>query len=399
MGYITINKNLVTPENAQALMEICPFGALSYENGQLEISAACKMCKLCVKKGPAGVMEYREDAVKGVDKSQYRGIAVYVDHDGGNIHRVTYELIGKARELAQVTGHPVYALMIGTEIAKSAEKLLHYGVDKVFVYDDEALRGFRIEPYTAAFCDFIEKIKPSSVLVGATNLGRQLAPRVAARCRSGLTADCTVLQMRENTDLVQIRPAFGGNIMAEIISPNTRPQFCTVRYKVFSEPQPQQTPSGEIVSMSMAQDQLASGIRILSQLEKPKDIDISESDVIVAIGRGCATEELRAMAAELARLLGGMVACSRPLVETGIMDPKRQIGLSGRTVKPKFIITLGISGAVQFAAGMKASDCIVAVNTDSNAPIFDIAHYAVVGDAAEILPRLIKQLKEANGDV
>ncbi len=393
MGNLKINQQLVTPENAEVLIKTCPFGAISY-NGTLEISSACKMCKMCTKKGPAGVVEYIEEETKEIDKSKYRGITVYVDHNNGNIHRVTYELIGKARELAKVTGHPVYALMIGTDIDEDASLLLHYGVDKVFVYDHEALRNFRIEPYTSAFCDFIEKIMPSSVLVGATNLGRQLAPRVAARCHAGLTADCTILEMRENTDLVQIRPAFGGNIMAEIISPKTRPQFCTVRYKVFTEPKKEPESHGEIVKMALSAEQLKSGIQIISQTEKPKDIDISESEVIVAIGRGCATEELREMAAELAEALGGILACSRPLVESGILDAKHQIGLSGRTVKPKFIITLGISGAVQFAAGMKSSDCIVAINSDANAPIFDVAHYAVVGDVVEILPRLLKQIKE-----
>ncbi len=399
MGNLKINQGLVTPECAHELIKICPFGAISYNGKELEISSACKMCKLCVKRGPKGIVEYAEEEQKGIDKSQYRGVTVYVDHNGKSVHRVTYELIGKAKELAAVTGHPVYALMIGTDIENEARELLYYGVDKVFVYDRSELADFRIEPYTAAFCDFIEKIKPSSVLVGATNLGRQLAPRVAARCRAGLTADCTVLEMRENTDLVQIRPAFGGNIMAEIISPNTRPQFCTVRYKVFSEPQKEAATHGETVKMTIDTQKLTSAIEILSQHEKPKDIDISESEVIVAVGRGCASEKLRAMAAELAEALGGMLACSRPLVETGIMDAKRQIGLSGRTVKPKFIITLGISGAVQFAAGMKASDCIVAVNADAGAPIFDIAHYAVVGDVEEILPKLLKQIKEASGNV
>ncbi len=393
MGNLKINHNLVTPAHAEALMKICPFGAIGHQNGQLDISSACKMCKLCTKRGPAGIIEYIEEEQKTINKEDWRGITVYVDHNGGAIHRVTYELIGKARELAKVTGHPVYALMIGTDIAEGAENLLHYGVDKVFVYDDEALRDFRIEPYTTAFCDFIERIMPSSILVGATNLGRQLAPRVAARCHAGLTADCTILEMRENTDLVQIRPAFGGNIMAEIISPATRPQFCTVRYKVFTEPKREETAHGEIVKMAVSRDMLTSGIEILSHVEKPKDVDISESEVIVAVGRGCATEELRAMAASLADALGGVLACSRPLVESGILDAKHQIGLSGRTVKPKFIITLGISGAVQFAAGMKASDCIVAVNADPNAPIFDVAHYAVVGDVAEILPRLLNEIK------
>ena len=394
MGSLVINKAKVTPESAEALVKVCPFGAISYDGTSIDISSACKMCKLCVKKG-GGLVDFVEEEVATVDKSKWNGVCVYVDHHEGDIHRVTYELIGKARELASVIGHEVYALMIGSGIEASAEKLLHYGVDKVFVYDDPALLDFRVEPYTAAFYDFVEKVHPSSILVGATNLGRQLAPRIAARCKAGLTADCTVLEMKENTDLVQIRPAFGGNIMAQIISPATRPQFCTVRYKVFTEPKATEEAKGEIVKMTVTPDMMISAIEILSAEEKPKDVDISEADVIVAVGRGAQSEAMRQMAEELADLLGGMVACTRPLVEANIYDAKRQIGLSGRTVKPKFIICLGISGAVQFAAGMKSSDTIVAINTDKSASIFDVADYAIVGDVAEIVPALIAKIKEA----
>jgi len=391
MGKLVINHNLVTPEKAEALVSLCPFGAITYADGKLDISSGCKMCKMCVRKGQ-GLVDFVEET-KEIDKSLWNGICVYADCTGGNIHRVTFELCGKAKELAKVTSHPVYALVIGHNTGECARKLLHYGVDKVFVYDHPGFRDFRIEPYAAAFCDFINKEKPSSILVGATNLGRQLAPRVAARCRTGLTADCTVLQMKENTDLVQIRPAFGGNIMAQIVTPNDRPQFCTVRYKVFSEPAPSEAPSGEIVPMEVTEQMLATGIQVLQTVEKPKDIDIAEADVIVAVGRGAASEAMRAAAEELAQLLGGMVACTRPLVEGNVFDAKRQIGLSGRTVKPKLIITLGISGAVQFAAGMKGSECIVAINKDPNAPIFDVAHYCVVGDVEQIVPKLIGKIK------
>ncbi|MBO5898994.1 MAG: electron transfer flavoprotein subunit alpha, partial [Clostridia bacterium] len=181
MGKLVIHQELVQAHKAQDVVKLCPFGAISYENGALSISAACKMCKLCAKKS-GGIVTYEEDAVTEIDKSLWRGICVYADCQGGQIHRVTYELCGKAKKLAEVTKHPVYALLIGADTADKASELLHYGVDKVFVYDDEAFRDFRIEPYTAAFCDFIDKVKPSSILVGATDLGRQLAPRVAARC-------------------------------------------------------------------------------------------------------------------------------------------------------------------------------------------------------------------------
>ena len=391
MGKLKINQSLVTPEKAEALKAVCPFGAISYEDGTLNISSGCKLCKLCVKNG-GGVVEFEEEK-KEIDKSLWRGICVYADCADGNLHRVTLELCGKAKELAAVTGHPVYALLIGYQTESCAKQLLHYGVDKVFVYDHPAFKDFRIEPYTAAFCDFINQHKPSSVLVGATNLGRQLAPRVAARCRTGLTADCTVLEMKENTDLVQIRPAFGGNIMAQIVTPHTRPQFCTARYKVFSDPQPSDTPHGEIVQMAISEDMFKSGITVLQTRNKPKDIDIAEADVIVAVGRGASSETARAYAKELADLLGGVAACSRPLAEENLFDAKQQIGLSGRTVKPKLIFCLGISGAVQFTAGMKSSDCIIAINTDPQAPIFHVAHYCVVGDVNEVVPKLIEKIK------
>ena len=395
MGKLVIHQNAVTSENGAALEALCPFGAIRYADGALDVSAACKMCKLCVRKS-GGVITYEEEtAASAADKSLWRGVCVYADMSRGSLHRVTLELCGKARDLADVTGDPVYALLIGHGVEKSAERLLHYGVDKVFVYEHPALADFRVEPYTAAFCDFIERYHPSSVLVGATNLGRQLAPRVAARCRTGLTADCTVLEMKETSDLVQIRPAFGGNIMAQIVTPNTRPQFCTVRYKVFAEPVPTEEARGEIVRMDVTEAMLRSGVEVLSSQAKPHGVDVSEAEVIVAVGRGAASESMRAHARELADLLGGMVACTRPLVEGNIYGAKHQIGLSGRTVKPKLIICLGISGAVQFVAGMRSSDCIVAVNTDPRAPIFDVAHVCIPGDASVIRPMLIEKIKEA----
>lgn len=397
MGKLVVNKGKVTPEKAEALVKLCPFGAISYESDEISVSSACKMCKLCVKKGD-GLMEFVEDEVPAIDKSLWRGICVFADCGGESIHRVTYELIGKAKELAAVIKHPVYALVIGYKTEKHVEELLGYGLDKIFVYDDKEFEHFRIEPFAAAFYDFIQKEKPSSVLVGATELGRQLAPRVAARCRAGLTADCTVLEMKENTDLVQIRPAFGGNIMAQIVSPATRPQFCTVRYKVFAEPKASEVRSGEIVKMALS-EKPSCGVEVIKTELKPKDTDISEADVIVAVGRGAQNETALALAKELAELLGGVVACSRPLVESNVFDAKHQIGLSGRTVKPKLIVCLGISGAVQFAAGMKSSDRIVAINSDKDAPIFDVAHYCITGDVNELLPVLIKGIKEARANV
>lgn len=389
---LKVNQSLVNDENAKQLVDTCPFKAISYENGKLDINAACKLCKMCVRTSN-GVITYEEDEIKTVNKDEYKGVCVYIDSDHGKIHNVSFELIGKAIELARVINHPVYALLIGNQTAENEKELLEYGVDKVFVYEHEKLKDFDMERYSNCFADFINNVKPSTILVGATNVGRSLAPRVAARFHTGLTADCTRLEMKENTDLVQIRPAFGGNIMAQIINPNNRPQFATVRYKVFDAPKKGE-PKGEVVKVNIKDEWLLSHIEVIDIEEKPKELDISESDVIVAVGRGLKSKEDLTMVNELADLLGGVVACSRPMVEAGIFDSKHQIGLSGKTVKPKLIITLGISGAVQFTSGMKNSDCIIAINTNKYAPIFDIANYGIVGDIYDIVPKLIKKIKE-----
>ena len=397
MPELRIHHEKVTPEIAQQLVKICPFGALSYENGRLDISSACKMCRMCVRKGPEGVMEYVADKepAKAVNKDEWKGVAVFADCSEGKIHPVTFELIGKARELAKVTGQKVYAVMICDGLSAEADKLLALGVDAVYIYDDPMFRFFTNTTYANAFADFVQKVKPSSILVGATNVGRSLAPRVACRFRTGLTADCTALEMKENTDLVQIRPAFGGNIMAQIVTTNTRPQFATVRYKVFSAPQPVDDPSGECIRMDIDPAWEDKRIRVTDFEVKPAVSDISEADTIVAVGRGLKSKDDLEKVQAFADLIGARLACTRPLVEAGWLDATHQIGLSGKTVKPKLIFTFGISGAVQFAAGMKSSDCIIAVNTDKTAPIFDIAHYCIVGDLYEVIDGLTQKIKEA----
>ena len=260
MPHIEIHQDKAADK--QSLVSICPFGAIEVVDGKLAISAACRMCRLCIKKGN-GVFEYIEDEKpQSVDKSLWRGIAVVAEIEDGNIHPVTFELIGKARELAAKVDYPVYCLVIGSGISEKAQTILEYGADEVFVYDQVEFEHFRIEPYAAALEDFINNVKPSSVLVGGTPTGRSLAPRVACRFRTGLTADCTKLDISENTDLDQIRPAYGGNIMAHINTPRHRPQFATVRYKIFSIPEKLSSPSGKIHSCTLSAEKLQSGITI-----------------------------------------------------------------------------------------------------------------------------------------
>ena len=376
-----------------AARALCPFGAIIEKNGSLEITAACRGCRLCVKKGPAGAFEFVENAPPPtVDKSEWRGITVVAEALGGKLHPVSLELLGKARELADSIGQQVTAVAIGFRMEKVAGELAEYGADRVVVYDDPALEFFRIEPYANALEDFIREIRPSSVLVGGTVNGRSLAPRVAARFRTGLTADCTVLDMSETTDLDQIRPAYGGNIMAHINTPRHRPQFATVRYKIFPIP-PRVEPHGKVVRHTLPADRLSSLIEVLERRPKAVAKGIEDAEVLVVCGRGVKRPEDIAMLRELAGLLGGEVASTRAVVEAGWLDAKRQIGLSGRTVKPKLIITCGVSGAIQFVAGMSGSETIVAINTDPKASIFKIAHVGLVGDLYTIIPELIARIK------
>ena len=372
----------------------CPFGAIDMKEGKPELNAACKVCGICVKACPEKAIVKLETKVDKVDKSQWKDILVFAEAHGGRLHPVSLELIGKAKELAGPVSFAVKAVLVGSGLSAFAEELRHYGVSEVAVYDDEALSFFRADAYAACVEDYIKYAHPSVVLVGATSLGRSLAPRLATRFHTGLTADCTKLELRDNTDLVQIRPAFGGNIMAQIITTNTRPQFATVRYKVMNTPVRSDEAAGEILIRRIPKAVAESRVTCVSVTPVPPKKSISDAEILVVGGRGLQKEADLEMVRELAALLGGDWATSRPLVEKGWTTNDRQIGLSGRTVRPRLIITCGVSGAIQFTACMNASDHIVAINTDPDAPIFQVAHVAIVGDLYNILPRLIRQLKE-----
>ena len=392
MPHIEIHQELVS--DPQSVAAICPFNAIEIVDGKLVIGAGCRMCRLCVKR-ESRIFEYVEEERPAVDKSLWRGIAVVAELSGDAVHPVAWELLGKARELADKIKHPVYCLMMGDGVTKLAGQALEYGADEVFVYDKPELKYFRIEPYTAVVEDFINRVKPCALLVGGTITGRSLAPRVAARFRTGLTADCTKLDISENTDLDQIRPAYGGNIMAHINTPRHRPQFATVRYKIFSIPPRKANPEARIVNAELPPEKLVSGIEVLRAELKEKVRGIEDAEVIVAAGRGVKKPEDLAMLRELAELLDGKFASTRALVEAGWTDARCQIGLSGRTVKPKLIITCGVSGAIQFVAGMNGAEKIVAINTDPEAPIFNVAHIGIRGDLYKIVPELIAEIKRS----
>lgn len=395
MAHIEIHPELAADRDA--LQKLCPFGAIELDGEKLAINAGCRMCRICIKKG-GGVFEFIEDAAPGIDKSLWNGIAVLAEIDDGHrLHPVTLELLGKARELADKVNYPVYALVIGHNVAAAAEKLLSYGADEVFVYDSPELEFFKIEPYTNVLEDFIRKQRPSSMLVGGTVNGRSLAPRAAARFRTGLTADCTVLDISPNTDLDQIRPAYGGNIMAHINTPKHRPQFATVRYKIFSIPEESEA-KGKITRCELPESALASKIDVLERKKKEIEQGIEDAEVLIVAGRGVKKKEDLELLEELAGLLNGRIASTRAVIEAGWMNPKLQIGLSGRTVKPKLVITCGVSGAIQFVAGMNNSELIVAINSDPGASIFKVAHVRLVGDLYTILPELIRNIKSRKAE-
>ena len=391
MSHIQINPDKL--QDRSTLEALCPFNSIEVSSTEISINSSCRMCKLCVKNGPERGFVFVEDTIKTVDRSAWSGMAVYIEIEEHKIHPVSLEMIGKARELAEKVPQPIFALVIGSKLDKIARELLHYKVDKICVYDNDTLKEFLIEPHTAVMEDFIHRNKPSVFLVGGTTLGRNLAPRTAARFRTGLTADCTILDIRENGELEQIRPAFGGNIMAHIKTPAHRPQFATVRYKIFSTPKREEQPSGEIEHFIMRKEKLTSRITMLDVHHKEKVEHLEDAEIIIAAGRGIGNPDNLELIQQLADLLDAQVAGTRPMVESGLIDPRKQIGLSGRTVRPRLLIACGISGSVQFAAGMKGSERIIAINSDPDAPIFETAHIGVVGDVLEILPRLISNIE------
>lgn len=378
-------------------IEKCPFQALSMEADGIHVNEKCRMCGICVKGCPEHAIQFEQKA-RSVDKKKWNDILVYGEISDGDIHPVVYELIGEGRKLAEKSGYRVNVILVGADDTKKlAEKLIPYGVYEVYTYEHPGFLGFKADCYADAVADCISAIRPSVVLIGATPLGRSLAPRLSTRFHTGLTADCTQLQMKENTDLVQIRPAFGGNIMAQILITNSRPQFATVRYKVMDRAKKVENPNGRVVPMEVTDALAKSAIQVTDIQVIARTKSIEEEEVLVVAGRGVKTEKDVEMVRQLATLLGGQLCFTRPMVEKGFGDTAHQIGLSGRTVKPKLIITCGVSGAIQFTACMNGADRIVAINSDPDALIFKIADYCVVDDLYQVIPRLIENIKKAGG--
>lgn len=371
----------------------CPFSCVEKTDGVYVIGDGCTSCGVCAEICPVHAVVWQEAVHEAFDKTSWKNILVYLEYHHGKIHPIGIQLLGKAFELAASAGCDVYGVVIGEHAGEAKPQLLHYPLKSVFLY--EAQEHFAADLYEQQFSDCIEKLHPSVVLIGGTAQGRSLAPCAATRFRTGLTADCTGLAIRDKDDLVQTRPAFGGNIMAQIITPNTRPQFATVRLNMMKSAEQREDASVVFIACS-SEHPAKSALEILDAQTLFPEKDITKQKVLVAAGNGVRKREDLIMLEELAALLGGELASTRGLVEKGWIQSDRQIGLSGHTVRPKLLITCGVSGSVQFMAGMSGAENIIAINQDPEARIFQIAHYPVCGDLYEIVPELIRQLKAVN---
>jgi len=374
----------------------CPFGAIEVKDKKALILENCNLCGACVEVCPfeAILLKKEEKIVEGLE--DYTGVWVFAEQREGKLQPVGLELLGEGRKLADTLGEELAAVLFGRDMENSARELIAYGADKVYLANHEELYHYQCGLYTRMLTDLIKERKPEIVLFGATTLGRSLAPRVAARLRTGLTADCTGLEIDEERRLLrQTRPAFGGNIMATILCPHHRPQMSTVRPKVMKKPAPDHSRKGEIIRIEAKVDEGDMVTRVLDIIrEEAKVVDLQEAEIIVSGGRGIGKPENFKLIEELAEVLGGAVGASRATVDAGWIPSYHQVGQTGKTVQPKIYIACGISGAIQHQVGMRSSEIIIAINKDPHAPIFNIATYGIVGDLLQVVPHLTRKFKE-----
>ena len=337
---------------------------------------------------------------------EYKGVYVFAQQVDNELSGIAFELLGKAKDLAKDLNTDVTAILIGYQVKNLADELAAYGADKVIVVDDPELKEYRTEPYTHAMASVINEYKPDIVLVGATAIGRDLGPRVSARVATGLTADCTVLEIgdfpinpipnqeQKHNQLLMTRPAFGGNTIATIACPDNRPQMATVRPGVMQKIDRIDGAKAEVIEFNPGFTPDNKYVEILEIVKSVKDtVDIMDAKILVSGGRGVGSAENFKILQDLADVLGGTVSCSRAVVDSGWMERDYQVGQTGKTVRPNLYFAIGISGAIQHVAGMEESDIIIAINKDADAPIFDVADYGIVGDLNKIVPALTASLK------
>ncbi len=328
-----------------------------------------------------------------MDKSNFKDVYVFIEQREGVIQSVSLELLGKARVLADTLNEKVVAMLLGYNISDQAQSLITAGADKVICADDEALKDYLTEPYTQAVTQITKENNPAAILIGATTIGRDLGPRISARLSTGLTADCTSLEISEDKDLLMTRPAFGGNVMATIVCSDHRPQMSTVRPGVMKAAVLDTSRKGEIVTITINFDKAKFRVKLIETVKEEKElIDITQANVLVSGGRGVGNQEGFDALKELAKVLNAEVSASRAMIDSGLIDHDRQVGQTGKTVRPDLYIACGISGAIQHLAGMEESELIIAINKDKDAPIFQIADLGIVGDVKSIIPKLTERL-------
>lgn len=372
----------------------CPFEVITMENKIAVIGAACTGCGVCVEKCPFKAIEKTEEEREVKDLSAYKDVWVFAEQRDGVIMPVVIELLGEGKKLANEVGCNLCAVLCGHHVEGLADQLFEYGADKVYVADHEELATYRTDAYTKVINDAIEEYKPEIVLLGATHIGRDLGPCLAVKANTGLTADCTKLEIDpEDKKIKQTRPAFGGNLMATIVCPNHRPQMSTVRPGVMEKAAFEEGRKGELIKLNVEFKEGDIRTKVLEIVKTMKDtVSLTDAEIIVSGGMGLGKPEGFELLKQLADKLGGIVAASRAAVDAGWIDHAYQVGQTGTTVKPKIYIACGISGAIQHVAGMQNSEQIIAINTNENAPIFEIADYGIVGDLYKVIPAIMEAL-------
>jgi electron transfer flavoprotein alpha subunit/NAD-dependent dihydropyrimidine dehydrogenase PreA subunit len=382
-----------------ACVEVCPFAALEMIDGIAVVNENCTACSACLEVCPVDALSLPERQAEETGAADaYRGVWVWVEQFNGQASSISWEMMGQGRRLADQLGVSLTACVLGENARPLAEEAIAYGADRVFLADDPTLRVYRTEPYSRILVDLVrgDQIahRPEILLLGASSRGRDLAGSVATDLYTGLPADCTGLEIDPETRLLrQTRPAYGGNIMATILTPYHRPQMATVRHRVFEVPARDPARQGQIVPVSVSLSESEIVTRVVDFIVEEEEVNLADARIIVAGGRGVSGPEGFAPLRELAHVLNGAVGASRAAVDAGWIPYAHQVGQTGRTVRPDLYIACGISGAIQHRAGMSTARVIVAINKDPEAPIFDVATYGIVGDLFQVVPALTAQFR------
>lgn len=396
-----LNVDIETCIGCKICERVCPFAAIIVEpeTKKAKVLEGCTLCGTCVGACPVNALSIERKAVSEEEIALYKNVFIWGEWEKKEgkkvIKNVVLELLGKGKDLAEKLGESLAVVLPGNDVGHLVPELFHHGADKVFLCEHELLEDYSTDGYTSVIASVIASEKPSVVLYGATPNGRDLAPRIAGRLALGLTADCTGLDINESRQLVQTRPAFGGNIMASILSPYTRPQMSSVRPNVFPKPEADVSKTGVLEEVEVTLKPVSIRTKIIEEIVYHEEsINIEEANILVSAGRGVGSKDNLQYIEELAEAVNGTVSGSRPLVDLGWLPHPQQVGQSGKTVAPTLYIALGISGAVQHLVGMTSSDTIVAINKDKEAPIFEVADFGIIGDMFEIIPEFVKIIKE-----